>query len=66
MPYYVWYFNDFPFLCGAVWHHFHMTIVDRTATLHVCDRTYSGAHRLLTTENEVLLFLVAESGVWMP
>ena len=32
----------------------------------MCNRSYSRAPRLLTTGNEVLLFLVAESGVWMP
>ena len=39
---------------------------DRRSHGHsVCDHSYSGVPRLLTTENEVLLFLVAESGIWM-
>ena len=32
----------------------------------LCDRSYSGTLRLLMTENEVLPFLVTESGLWMP
>ena len=32
----------------------------------VCDHSNSGTLRLLMTENEVLPFLVTESGLWMP